>query len=168
MSEHDLRHEEMDLKEDFSGMTEMTLKEPSQPPSQLPPQIDVSEAVAQAQAQSQAPPQGVSDSPDHESQEPELPGAVSIERSRGEFPPEMLAMMGGAPRPQRPSMWQTLLSRGLTIVAVLAIGVLVWLWWSRNNSSTGAADIAGAAVDVARKTVVEPIKRALGDLPPPL
>lgn len=158
MSENDMPHEDLDLKEDFSGFTEVSAKE------EAPPKIDVSEAVAKAQAQAQAQSEPEPSSGNVEDEQgPPLPGAMpgGPQRiPRGMFPPGMMP----GPRPQAPSFWKTLLNRGLTILAVVAVGVLVWWWWSRNNGG-GPGKMAEAAVEGVKKTVVEPIKKAL-KLPP--
>jgi hypothetical protein len=151
MSENDMHHEDVDIKEDFSGFTEISVKDTTQP-TQFPPKIDVSEAVAQAQSQSQSrEPEYMNDAIDDE-QEPQLPGAVRM-----------------LPRPpfQRPTFWQTLINRGLIALAIAAVGILVWWWWSKNNNTSGPLEAAEAAVNAARKTVVEPIQKAL-KLPPNL
>lgn len=154
-------HKDLELKEDFSGLTEVTVKESDAAPTQPPPKIDVSEAVAQAQAaqdQAQAAPTDpspVSAAPDDESV-PQLPGAARTHAIyRGMMTPPFRP-------PQRPSFWKTLLNRGLTILAVVAIGVVVWWWWSKNNS--GGAGAVETVVETVKKTV-EPIKKAL-KLPP--
>lgn len=171
MSENDIdmRHEDLDLKEDFSGFTEVSVKDHMAPPTQLPPKIDVSEALAQAQAQSRAAESNVltdggdgGDGADgayggaYGDEEPQLPGVP-----RGMPPPPMIR-----PAPKE-SFWQMLLNRGLTIVLVVALGLLVWWWWSKTNNVAGPVEAAEAAVNAARKTVVEPIQKAL-KLPPSL
>lgn len=163
MSEHEnTRHEDIELKEDFSGLTEVSVKNNVPEPQK----IDVSEAVAKAQSKiaDESVPQSNTDGVDAGIDElagPQLPGALAGRRIPR---PEMIPphLRGNAPRP---SFWKTLLNRGLTVVAVIAVGLVVWWWWSKNNGTAGPIEMAGAAVNGVRKTVVEPIKKAL-KLPP--
>ena len=151
MSENDI-----ELKEDFSGFTEVTARDNTE----SPPKIDVSEAVEKAQIEANTAPEPILNAPDDESS-PQLPGAGPSGPSRGMIQ-GMLSYT-----PPKPSIWQTLMNRGLTILAVVAVGVLAWWWWSKNSNTGGPVELAEAAVDAARKTVVEPIKKAL-KLPPNL
>jgi len=159
---NEMNHEDIDLKEDFSGLTEISVRNNTSQPTQLPPKIDVSEAVAQAQLQERA--QSNNDAPHdddahddapHDDEQPQLPGVP-----RGMPNPAMMQQ-------RRPSFWQTLINRGLVILAIAAVGLFAWWWWSKNNSTTGPMEAAEAAVNAARRAVVEPIQKAL-KLPPSL
>lgn len=173
------RENNLDVKEDFSGFEEVSVRDNNQQssnlPTQPPPKIDVSEAVSQAQTEERNSQQSQSQerfpNPDEEDLEemengvPQLPGA-----SRGMFPPGMGMGMfppGMVGNTQRPSFWKTLLNRGLIILAIVAVGVAAWWWWSRNGNGPSPSDAVEAAADGVRKTVVEPIKKAL-KLPPSL
>ena len=158
-TQQESEHVDLDLKEDFSGFSEVSVK--NKPPEELPPQhspqegednpprIDVSEAIHQAQASAQA----ESQSKQRGNEMPQLPG---------------VQYMMHPPRPPRPTFWQTLMSRGLTILAVVAIGVLVWWFWSSRKAGTGGVvtETANAVVDAAGDAV-NSVRKAL-KLPPGL
>lgn len=138
--------QDVDVKEDFSGFTDVSVKDPQHTPENLPPKIDVSEAVQQARAQETKESQA-----EERQSEPMMipPGMMMVQRQQG---------------PQRPSFWQTLMSRGLTIMVVVAIGLLVWWWWSSKNAGGVTANDAGIVENITNK-----VKKSLGlKLPPNL
>ena len=109
-------HKDLELKEDFSGLTEVTVKESDAAPTQPPPKIDVSEAVAQAQAaqdQAQAAPTDpspVSAAPDDESV-PQLPGAARTHAIyRGMMAPPFRP-------PQRPSFLENIIKQRINDIS---------------------------------------------------
>ena len=141
-----------EVKEDFSGFTEVTTKDNSQQPQK----IDVSDAVEQARNQQNDEIHIQSQPQIQDEEQPQLPGV----------PRGMPVGMGNTQRSSN-SFWSTLMNRGLVLLAIAAVGVFVWWWWSKNNNTSGPMDLAEAAVEATRKTVVEPIKKAL-KLPPTL
>lgn len=161
-----------DLKEDFSGLTEHSdrtehtehqVKDPQHQPEDLPPRIDVSEEIEKANAKSKNEQESSRGQPQLESFPYPPPGM---------FPP---GMFPPPPQQQKPSFWKSLMTRGLTILAVVAVGLLVWWWWSSNKSvgeaaaqaAQAATDAAQAAAKTVQENVVKPVKRAL-NLPPHL
>lgn len=163
----DPEQNDQDIKEDFSGLTEVTVKDPQHQPQNLPPRIDVSEEIAQAQSQEQ-----------HQ-QSLERAAERATERVEGNYsqkpqegylvPPTQMQMnMMRQPPQQRPSFWNTLMTRGLTILAVVAVGFIVWWWWSSTKSINQAAgDAVNTVTQTVKDNVVNPVKRAL-NLPPSL
>lgn len=149
--------QKVDIKEDFSGFTEVEIKDPKNVPDNLPPKIDVSEAVHQARQQEMQ---------KHQKHE-------NLRASPGGGCPEnMEPPMEYTPRKQqaKPSFWQTLIGRSLTIVVIVALGVGVWWWWNSNKSIAKivAGSVGGAAKEVGIvENITNTVKKAL-KLPPGL
>lgn len=148
----------IELKEDFSGFTEVTVN------GEEPTKIDVSEAINEAKTQynkvdmkeenaKNESDVGGGGEEGEDIEQPRLPGAVQYLRM---------------PRAQQPSFWQSLMGRGLTILALLAIGFIVWWWWSSKSSVQDAVSVAVSdVVNTVQENVVQPVTRVL-KLPPQL
>lgn len=162
-----------EIKEDFSGLTEVNVKEPQSQPDELPPRIDVSEEIEKASrvngtgtSNGNGNPQGQEASGEQfqgQSQHPPMP------TPQGMHPAEhqQMMMMMGPRQPAKPSFWKTLMTRGLVVIAVLAVGFLAWWWWSSKKGMAAAAGEAVQAVGDAAKNVAANTKKAL-NLPPHL
>jgi ABC-type nickel/cobalt efflux system permease component RcnA len=167
-----------EIKEDFSGFTEVTIHDTNDEPIKM----DVSDAVS-----------GQTTQVDENENVPMLPGVVNTPVPKGtistNFSPNQLSnqLPSDHPHhlqdphlqshhlqppnqtpnqpPNQPSFWQSLLSRGVTILIVA--GIIVLLWWLWTSYSKGASTTMEQMTEMVQENVVEPVKRVF-KLPPQL
>lgn len=154
-----------EIKEDFSGFTEVTIHDTNDEPIKM----DVSDAVS-----------GQTTQVDENENVPMLPGVVNTPVPKDMLPtnlPPHLQPPNQTPNqpphhlqpphqtPNQPSFWQSLLSRGVTILIVA--GIIVLLWWLWTSYSKGASTTMEQMTEMVQENVVEPVKRVF-KLPPQL
>lgn len=163
-----------EIKEDFSGFTEVTIHDTNEEPIKM----DVSDAVP-----------GQTTQVEENENVPMLPGVVNTPVPKGtvstNLPPNQLSNQLPSNQqsphhlqspnqppnqplnqpPNQPSFWQSLLSRGVTILIVA--GIIVLLWWLWTSYSKGASTTMEQMTEMVQENVVEPVKRVF-KLPPQL
>lgn len=173
-----------EIKEDFSGFTEVTVHDVNNQEStnyDEPIKMDVSDARS-----------NISQNETFEENSPMLPGVVDPSNTKGLFshsnstqqlphpqtnqsPHQSPNQSNQSPNqspnqppnqiPNQPSFWQSLLSRGVTILIVT--GIIVLLWWLWSSYSKSATTTINQMNELVQENVVEPVKRVF-KLPPQL
>lgn len=177
-----------EIKEDFSGFTEVTVHDVNNQETtnyDEPIKMDVSDARS-----------NISQNETFEENSPMLPGVVDPSNTKGLFsqstnqpnphsnstqqlphpqhsqsnqlPNQLPNQTPNQPSnqiPNQPSFWQSLLSRGVTILIVT--GIIVLLWWLWSSYSKSATTTINQMNELVQENVVEPVKRVF-KLPPQL
>lgn len=148
---------EKDIKEDFSGFTEITIhdKRPKTNNNEEPVKMDVSDAMEEKPMLP-----GVSEQPN-----PQLLLLQQQQQQPQQQPNPQLLLQQQLPQ-QQPSFWQSLLNRGLTLLLVGALIAVVWWWWSSSSKSASAL-ATDNVVNAVQENIIDPVKRVL-QLPPRL